>query len=59
MIKENLLSILNCINANNLTLKKNKLYKEKQLNQQKSVHKYKGFSISLISKKCLLLLYEA
>lgn len=58
MIKENLLSILNCINANNLTLK-NRLYKEKQLNQQKSVHKYKKFSISLISKKCLLLLCAA
>lgn len=34
------------------------LYKENQLSQQKSVDKYKRFSVSLIFMECLLMLCE-
>lgn len=57
-LKENHLPTPKCINAAQLYFFLI-LYKENQHSQQKSVDKYKRFSVSLISMKCLLMWCEA
>lgn len=56
--KENRLPTPNVLTQDNFTFFFF-LYKENQHSQQKSVDKYKRFSVSLISMKCLLMWCEA